>query len=670
MDKLLYGGAYYDEYMPYERLDQDVDMMKKAGINVIRIAESTWSTEEPEEGVFDFSSVVKVLNKCEKEGMNVIIGTPTYAVPAWMIHMYPEIMVMNQEHRRPYGARQIMDITHPAYRFYCERVIRKLMEVCKNYSCIIGYQLDNETKHFGTSSSNVQAMFVRHMRHKYNNNLEQMNQDFGLNYWSNRINSWEEFPSMVGTINGSLGCEFEKFQRKLVTDFLAWQRSIVEEYRKEDQFVTHNFDFGWKGHSFGVQPDVNHLEAAKSLTIAGCDIYHPSQEHLTGREIGYCGDATRGLKKDNYLVIETEAQGFPEWTPYKGQLRLQAYSHLASGADAVMYWHWASLHNACETYWKGILSHDLQENAIYQEVSIIGNEFKKYSDTLIHLKKENKVAIMVSNEALTAIKWFPLPQGKDYNDVVRWIYDALYDMNVECDIIYPSEKRLDKYQIIFTPALYTASKTELQRLCDYAKNGGILIGTFKTAFTNDVIKVWPDTQPYLLSECFGIKYDEFTAPDHVYVIGDIIKESEEKEEQALTSFMELIEPQTAKVLAHYDHYMWKEYAAVTENKFGEGYGYYIGAMTTKEYLKSFLEYVLKKHNMWTWKQEATFPITIRSGENTKGEQITYIFNYSGQALRVKYEDDGELLFSGKKVDKNQVLEIEAWGIEIVKKVVK
>ena len=29
-DQLLFGVAYYREYMPYERLDQDIEMMKKA----------------------------------------------------------------------------------------------------------------------------------------------------------------------------------------------------------------------------------------------------------------------------------------------------------------------------------------------------------------------------------------------------------------------------------------------------------------------------------------------------------------------------------------------------------------------------------------------------------------------------------------------------------------
>ena len=111
--------------------------------------------------------------------------------------------------------------------------------------------------------------------------------------------------------------------------------------------------------------------------MAGVDIYHPSQDDLTGTEIAFGGDMTRSLKQKNYLVLETEAQGYPDWTPYKGQLRLQAYSHLASGANSVMYWHWHSIHNALETYWKGLLSHDFQENETYREACVIGKEFSR-----------------------------------------------------------------------------------------------------------------------------------------------------------------------------------------------------------------------------------------------------------------------------------------------------
>ncbi|WP_198175116.1 beta-galactosidase [Spirosoma telluris] len=415
-DKLLFGVAYYDEYMPYERLDKDIQMMKEAGINVVRIAESTWSTVEPHDGVFDFSHIDRVLNAMHKAGIQVIIGTPTYAVPTWLVRKYPDVLATTPQGQNRYGVRQNMDITNTHFQFHAERVIRKIMEHVKGHPAIIGYQVDNETKHYNTSGANVQALFVQYMKAKYKT-LDVINKAYGLDYWSNRINSWEDFPSTVGSINASLSAEFSKFQRKLVTDYLAWQAALVREYKHPDQFITQNFDLDWRGYSYGIQADVDHFSAAKAMDIAGIDIYHPTQDKLTGIEISLGGDMTRSMKIDasnrgeNYLVLETEAQGFPQWVPYPGQLRLQAFSHLASGANMLEYWHWHSIHNSAETYWKGLLSHDFEPNPTYDEAKTIGRDFEKLSSHLVNLKKTNSVAMLFSNEALTAFNAFSFGWG-------------------------------------------------------------------------------------------------------------------------------------------------------------------------------------------------------------------------------------------------------------------
>ena len=640
MKKLLYGAAYYDEYMPYDRLQQDVAMMKKAGINTVRIAESTWSTCEPQEGVFDFSHVERVMDAMEEAGINVIIGTPTYAIPTWMVKSHPDVMAETVKGRGIYGARQIMDITHPVYRFYAERVIRKLMECTAHRKCVIGFQVDNETKYYGTAGKNVQEKFVKYLRKKFNNDLDAMNHEFGLDYWSNRINAWEDFPDVRGTINGSLGAEFEKFQRTLVDEFLSWQADIVNEYRREDQFITHNFDFEWRGYSYGVQPDVNHYHAAKALTIAGTDIYHPTQDDLTGAEIAFGGDMTRSLKRDNYLVLETEAQGYPGWTPYKGQLRLQAYSHLANGANSVMYWHWHSIHNSFETYWRGLLSHDMQENAPYREACIIGNEFSRLGSHLVNLKKKNEVAILVSNEALTALKWFGIEataagdHGIGYNDVVRWLYDTLFKMNVECDFVWPESDNLDQYKAIFVPALYAAPDELLEKLKQYTANGGTLVATFKTAFANENVKVSHEMQPHILSNCFGISYQQFTFPKNTGLSGSIIngtaKDSDEKAEAKV--FMELLMPQEAEVLASYDHYNWKEYAAITKNHYGKGTAIYIGCMTDDNTLKAVLTEALNSAEVEI--PEYSWPVIVRKGINDLNKCVRYILNYSAEEQNV------------------------------------
>jgi beta-galactosidase len=100
-------------------------------------------------------------------------------------------------------------------------------------------------------------------------------------------------------------------------------------------------------------------------------------------------------------VLETTAQGFPEWTPYPGQLRLQAFSHLASGANMLEYWHWGTTANAIETYWRGLLSQDFKPNATYREAATIGADLARLGPKLVNMTKANKVAIYVSNRALT-----------------------------------------------------------------------------------------------------------------------------------------------------------------------------------------------------------------------------------------------------------------------------
>lgn len=494
-----------------------------------------------------------------------------------------------------------------------------------------------------------------------------MNQEFGLDYWSNRINAWEDFPDIRGTINGSLGAEFEKFQRTLVDEFLSWQAGIVNEYRRSDQFITHNFDFEWRGYSYGVQPDVNHYHASQCLTISGVDIYHPSQDELTGTEIAFGGDMTRSLKNENYLVLETEAQGYPGWIPYKGQLRLQAYSHLASGANSVMYWHWHSIHNSFETYWKGLLSHDFQENDSYLEACVIGHEFQKIGKSLINIKKKNEVAILVSNEALTALKWFGIQataagnEGIGYNDVVRWIYDALYQMNVECDFIWPESENLSRYKAIFVPALYAAPNELLQKLNHYVADGGNLVATFKTAFANENVKVSHEVQPHILNSSFGVKYHQFTFPKNVGLKGTIIDENSEAKAK---TFMELLISEGAEVLAYYDHYNWKEYAAITKNHYGKGTAVYLGCMTDQATLKAVIRDVLQ--NAQVEIPVYSYPVIMRKGTNQFGKNVKYFFNYSAneQSIPFVYKNGVELL-SETRIETRETLDIPAWGVKII-----
>lgn len=663
-EQLFYGTAYYYEYLPEDRIEEDFQMMTSAGINTIRIAESTWSTWEPQDGIFDFSSLHRVLKTAKKHDVLVIIGTPTYAIPPWLAKKYPDVLSDTHNGICRYGHRQNFDITHPGYLFHAERIIRRLLEEVKEYSNIIGFQLDNETKPYDTCSPRAQEMFKKWLKERFET-VQNFNDRMGLAYWSNSIGSWDDLPDVRGTINASFGAEYEAFQRDLVTKFFAWQRKILDEYRRPDQFVTHNFDYEWRLYSFGLQPEVNQFDAANALTVAGCDIYHPSEHLLTGAEIAFGGALSYALKRSNYLVLETQAQGNFGWLPYPGQLRLQAFAHLSSGADGISYWHWHSIHNAIESYWKGILSHDFSPGAVYQETSAIGKDFKRLSGKLLHLKKENRVAVIVSNRSQTGLKWFPTCQQGDipdhnYSDYLRWICDALYRLNIEYDIVNDAQRDFSKYDLVFAPALYSAEESLIDSLRSYTEKGGKLIATFKSFFSDEILKIYHDAQPHKMTECFGLTYDRFTKPVDVTLVSETVALPSHC---AATDWMELLQPDGAEVLCTYNHAAWGGIPAVTRNRFGKGEAVYFGCYFAPEGLEALL-----CHLFTDWQftlSPCRFPVIIRKGINPQGKRITFCLNFSGENQVLPSHPAGCELISETVISENETLTLRPWDLAII-----
>jgi beta-galactosidase len=367
MPMILYGTAYYNEYMPYERLNQDVAMMQKAGISVVRMGESTWSLWEPKDGQFEYAWMDRIVDTMGKAGIKVILGTPTYSIPTWMYKEHPEILA------RPlggvpvfYGMRQNIDYDNPDFRKYAQRLIQNLVSHYRDNSNVVGWQVDNETGANGASNPDVFDGFRKHLEDKFVT-TDALNKAWFLNYWGQDVTDWNDLPTRDSATSTSYKLEWSRWEQMRVYQYIAWQAGLVRQYRGPTQFVTTDFAGSMHG-------DRNEFEEAKSLDIVSMNSYHPTQDHMDGWSDTENDDFARSLKHTNFLVTETNAQT-TDWTsafqypPYDGQLRMNVYTHLAAGANMVEYWHWASIAAGQETYWKGVLSHDLQPNRAYREVA-------------------------------------------------------------------------------------------------------------------------------------------------------------------------------------------------------------------------------------------------------------------------------------------------------------
>lgn len=662
MDTVLYGAAYYTEYMPYDRLEQDVQLMQQAGISVVRMGESSWGLWEPQDGRFEYAWMDRVIDRMQKAGIKVILGTPTYSVPAWMYKEHPEIFITRFGGQTiTFGYRQNTDLMNPAYRSYCERVIRKLLEHYKNNPTVIGWQIDNETSSGAAANPDVQAGFANYLQKKFQT-VDELNKVWGLNYWGQRLNDWSEIPPEEGIINPGWKLEWERYQQWMTTDFLAWQSRIVNEYKRPDQFITHDL-------AGPPRPEVNEHDIAHTMDIMAANPYHGTQDQFDGLGSTMAGDYTRSLKRTNYLVTETNAQTIgwdskEQFPPYDGQLRLDVYTHLSSGANMVEYWHWHSIHYGQETYWKGVLSHDLEPNRACAEVSRTAHELQRIGPEIVDLKRTNKVAILYSNDSYYGIEFMKFSDKVNYRTILRQMYEALYRQNVAVDFIFPESTNLSDYKVILVPPLYVASDELLNRLVDYVHGGGHLVMAFKSGFTNEYDTVRWTMAPGPLRKAAGFRYQEFSnLAKPLALKGDPFQAGVGNE---VSEWAEMLILEGAQPLAYYDHPFFGKYPAITRNRFGNGTLTYEGTVLSDTLQTKLLLDELQIAGLTGPDQELPATVRVKHGTNRNGRTIHYYMNYSSDPQTFKYPYKlGEDLLTNATVAPSQTVALKPWDLAIL-----
>ncbi len=683
LQNVLYGAAYYNEYMPGDqnaRLDKDVAMMKAAGLNVVRMGESTWSLWEPEDGQFDYAWMDRVVDAMGKAGIKVILGTPTYSIPAWMAHQHPEILAQRMNGgtfggpplQNTYGMRQNMDTDSPAYRFYAERLIRHIVAHYKDNPSVIGWQLDNETSSYDAANADVFIGFQHYLERKFVT-PEALSKAWFLNYWGENLHSWEDLPIRDGAQSTGYKLEWTRWSQMRVTGFLRWQAGLVRECARPGQFVT--TDFGGMMHH-----DVNEESIASFLDIPADNVYHGTQDHFDGSTQSIQEDFTRSLKHSNFLITETNAQS-TDWSsafqfpPYDGQLREDVYTHLSNGANMVEYWHWASIAANQETYWKGVLSHDLEPNRAYAEVSRTAHELERIGPHLVGLQIHNQVAILWSRDSANAIDFMPFTSNAakpwasgqaaaGYDSLVQQIHHSLYELNVGSDFVFSSTQDFSAYTLLIVPALYIADDALLERISDYVKNGGHVVMTFKSGFANENSAVRWVRAPGPLREAAGFSYQEFSNLEHPLALkGDPFHAGAGNQ---VEYWAELLMPEHAKAVAYYDHSFFGRWPAITRNEFGAGTLLYEGTYLSDALQTAVLKTELEKIGLTGPDQQLPADVHVQHGVNRLGRRIHYYFNYSGAEVKAPYSyGAGTNLLDDKPVANKAELTLGPWDLAIV-----
>jgi len=690
--QVLYGVAYYAEYQPYDRLERDLDLMAAAGLTVIRVGESVWSTWEPEDGRFELDWLQPVLDGAHARGIKVILGTPTYAMPPWLVRKYPEVTAERGTGRRiPYGHRQDADYSHPAFRWHAERITRKVVGRYADHPAVIGYQIDNEPGMELFHNRAAFEGFVDVLRGEYGDDVDTLNERWGLVYWSHRIARWDELWTPDGNTVPSYDLAWRRYQSELTTRFIAEQAAIVRELARPDQFTTTCMAL--------QRPALDPRELNRDLDIAAVNPYYPMQDALTMPEapahaarlewtrhsgawaIHFQADLTRAARQAPFLVTETNALSIgashANFPAYDGQWRQAAWALVARGARMVEYWHWHSIHFGHEAYWLGVLGHDGEPGRCYDEVKRIAGELERAGPTVVDLVPDADVAVLYSRESKWAMEFHPplAVEGGNagdpgsYERILGRFYEGLFGAGLQAEILYAQDLAADadadalaaRHPVLLAPALCVAGDALLDTLDAYARAGGHLVLSFRSGYADEEARPRPEVMPGRLRAAVGATYNEYTNLTEAVPL-TAAAGFELAGDATATAWADALVPEGAETLVRYEHPHLGRWAAVTTHAHGRGRVTYVGTLPDRDLAVALARWLRPDPDAWASRPE---PVTVTSGRGPEGERVRFVSNWCWEPARLALPVAVKDLLSGTDLASGEDLILGAWDVRVL-----
>jgi beta-galactosidase len=571
-DSIRLGVAYYPEQWPRDRWRTDARMMAEAGLTLARVGEFAWSTLEPEAGRFELEWLDDAIAVLADAGLQVVLGTPTAAPPAWLVESHPEIQPVDIDgHRHRFGNRRHYCPNQPALHEATERVVEALATRFGLDGRVVGWQIDNE---FGgyCYCNRCRARFQEWLRERYAS-LAKLNEAWGTAFWSQTYTSWEHVPIPQREPldpNPSLALEYRRFMSDSYVRYQALQATRLRKHSR-DQFLTHNF----MGFKF---PEIDYGKLAADLDFVSWDNYPGLDANATHFGAALGADAMRGLKRKKTWVMEQQA-GPVGWgtmlSPAPGQVRLWSYQAIAHGAEAVLFFRWRTARFGTEQHWHGILGADGTAGRRYRDLEALSAELRRLGRLLLAASPRTDVALIHDYDSRFALQVQPTNEALDYEATMLRHFQALSSLGLGLDVL-PAVDGLEGYRLVVAPSLYVCDPDVASTLARFVEGGGALVLAPRTA-VKDRFNAAPERPlPVGLDALCGVRvsdYQSVGADRAARIEGDSV-------EGEFRGWYEELEISDAATLATYADGAFAGSPAITSRPAGRGSAVYVGGVAT------------------------------------------------------------------------------------------
>lgn len=602
---IAFGGDYNPDQWSEETWDDDVCLMKKAGVNTVALAIFSWDRIQPQENRWDFGWLDRIIDKLGKAGIATDLASATATAPLWLYEKHPEVLPCDKfGHPVNAGSRQSWSPTSPVFKEYALTLCRKLAERYGANPYVTAWHMGNEYgwNNRNDYSDNALNAFRLWCERKYGT-IGALNQAWGTTFWGQEMNSFDEvlIPRFMGAdsmVNPGQKLDFERFGNDMLLDFYKAERDAIAEICPDKPFTT----------NFMVSTDqccMDYADWANEVNFVSNDHYFHEGGEMHLDELA-CSDALMdsfALGKPWYVMEHSTSA--VQWKPLnmrkrKGETVRDSLAHVAMGADAINFFQWRASAFGAESFHSAMVPHAGEDTKLFRQVCELGETLQTLADAGVQGSEleRSDTAILFSAESEWATRSETLPSMKlnHWHDVRDW-YRAFLDAGTRADIM-PLKYDWSDYKTVVLPTVLMLSAVDTRRLADFAAAGGRVVVGYATGLIDENFHTWlggyPGAGNGLLRDMLGIRGEEFNIlgsgvegePEAIRLGagGEVAPEDAAALNGATTRLWQndvTVTGDRTQVLAMYageeaDEWELDGMAAVTRNPYGAGEAYFVG----------------------------------------------------------------------------------------------